>query len=85
MVLAYTVLTLLAARRAKLAPVRIPDLAPEPRIRRDRLGEEAARKCAEPVIWELKKGGVYDDPDLCMVVADSDGKELFNPPFQSSR
>jgi len=46
--------------------------------------DAAAQRYAERVIRELKEaGGDYDHPELLMVVADDDGKELFIVPFNA--
>jgi hypothetical protein len=43
--------------------------------------EEEARRFAARVIRELKQAGEHDDPELCMVVKDAQGREVFTLSF----
>jgi hypothetical protein len=38
--------------------------------------DAAARNHAQRIIRELKQGGGYDDPRLCLIVTDSSGREV---------
>ena len=43
--------------------------------------EEEARRFAARIIRELKQAGEHDDPELCMVVKDAEGREVFTLSF----
>jgi hypothetical protein len=43
--------------------------------------EEEARRFGARVIRELKQAGEHDDPELCMVVKDGQGREVFTLSF----
>ena len=43
--------------------------------------EEEARRFAARVNRELKQAGEHDDPELCMVVKDAQGREVFTLSF----
>ena len=43
--------------------------------------EEEARRFAARVVRELKQAGGHDDPELCMVVKDAQGREVFTLSF----
>jgi hypothetical protein len=43
--------------------------------------EEEARRFAARIIRELKQAGEHDDPELCMVVKDALGREVFTLSF----
>jgi len=43
--------------------------------------EEEARRFAARVIRELKQAGEHDDPELCMMVKDAQGREVFTLSF----
>ena len=43
--------------------------------------EEEARRFAARIIRELKQAGENDDPEICMVVKDAEGREVFTLSF----
>jgi hypothetical protein len=43
--------------------------------------EEEARRFAARIIRELKQAGEHDDPELCLVVKDAQGREVFTLSF----
>jgi hypothetical protein len=45
--------------------------------------DASARTYAEHVIRELKEDGGYDDPELCMIVRNEAGTQIFVIPFET--